>query len=213
MKSSHILLTTVLCLFWFSSLTQGFGFYLLQDNEPSNPLCFVEDVFRENRIYGFFFIMEPYEHPQPLHFEIRDPDGIKLRNELLVESKIDFVAEKNGPYEFCFDLGAAQHKPMRVAWDIRVDRGIEAESNDERFLSDAIKPEHLDTAREKIHTLSEGLSRVRMEQAIAREQGTMVESNRSRVTRFALLECFLVIVVCIAEVFILRRLFEVRTKL
>jgi hypothetical protein len=75
----------------------------------------------------------------------------------------------------------------------------------------------LDTVKERIHALSEGLARVRMEQTLAREQGStmlqLVESNRTRVTRFTLLECLLVIVVCVAEVFILRRLFEVRTKL
>ncbi|KAK4524762.1 hypothetical protein GAYE_SCF05G2665 [Galdieria yellowstonensis] len=210
----------VLCCVVFACLictTNGFAFYLVPENNPSSPLCFLEDVFKDNRIYGFFFIMEPYESPEPIHFEIRDPEGFKVRDELLVESKIDFVAEKRGVYEFCFDLGRSTNQAKKVAWDIRVDRGMEATANNKEFLSDAVKPEHLDTVKERIHALSEGLARVRMEQTLAREQGStmlqLVESNRTRVTRFTLLECLLVIVVCVAEVFILRRLFEVRTKL
>ncbi|GJQ09178.1 hypothetical protein GpartN1_g969.t1 [Galdieria partita] len=216
MKQRVVFIFSILLTYFICS-TNGFAFYLIPENNPANPLCFLEDVFKDNRIYGFFFIMEPYEHPDPIHFEIRDPEGFKVRDEVLVESKIDFVAEKRGAYEFCFDLGRFTNQAKKVAWDVRIDRGMEAASNNKEFLSDAVKPEHLDTVKERIHALSEGLARVRMEQTIAREQGAtmlqLVESNRSRVTRFTLLECLLVIVVCVAEVFILRRLFEVRTKL
>lgn len=57
-----------------------------------------------------------------------------------MESKIDFVAEKRGVYEFCFDLGRFANQAKKVAWDVRIDRGMEATTNSKEFLSDAVKP-------------------------------------------------------------------------
>ncbi|KAA8497870.1 Transmembrane emp24 domain-containing protein p24beta3 [Porphyridium purpureum] len=172
--------------------------------EPGQkPLCFYELTHKQNKVLAFFDVVS-WGYGAYVYLEVKSPRGMIIKKfEAESEGRIDFVAEEDGEYTFCFSNSYAA---TEVSFWVNIENDF--------GLSQVIKEEHVNDMVYAVERLNSLVSAAKIDLASfkareARHRKT-AESNRRRVMYWSLVECALIVAVAAAQVVRIRKLFENR---
>ncbi|KAK1857580.1 hypothetical protein I4F81_000196 [Pyropia yezoensis] len=169
--------------------------------QPNDELCFHEITHKGNKVLAFFDVVS-WGYGAYVTLEVTAPSGKQLQSFVSEsEGRVDFVAAEDGEYNFCFKNAYSE---TELSFWINTETDI--------GLSDVAKEEHVSDLVYSVERLNSmvNAAKVDLESFKAREarHRRTANSNRRRVTFWAVTECLLVLAVAVAQVVRIRNFFE-----
>eukprot|EP00736_Rhodelphis_marinus_P010061 Rmarinus@m.27857 len=176
------------------------------DVKAGTEECFFEDVSKQGiKLGGMFQVAEGGE--LDIDFQVTDPDGnVVYSAEKEKEGKFAATSTSPGSYSFCFSNKMSKFTAKAVSFYVTVGSQFESE--------EVAKAEHLSTLESSIANLAEGLTAIQSEQKYMRmrervHQQSSQQTNM-RVLILSVVEALVLVGVSVAQIYYLRRFFEVK---
>ncbi|KAM0822888.1 hypothetical protein ACQ4PT_071218 [Festuca glaucescens] len=201
-KSLRLGCFMVLCLVPF--LRHALAIRFVMDREE----CFSHNVDYEGDTVHVSFVVIKSETPwhysaEGVDLVVKDPNGNQLHDSRdKTSDKFEFIVQKRGVHRFCFTNKSPYHET--VDFDVHVGHFS--------YFDQHAKDEHFSPLFEQIAKLDEALYNIQFEQhwleAQTDRQAILNENMSKRAVHKALLESAALIGASVAQVYLLRRLFE-----
>ncbi|KAM0840308.1 hypothetical protein ACQ4PT_059764 [Festuca glaucescens] len=201
-KSLRLGCFMVLCL--VPLLRHALAIRFVMDREE----CFSHNVDYEGDTVHVSFVVIKSETPwhysaEGVDLVVKDPNGNQLHDSRdKTSDKFEFIVQKRGVHRFCFTNKSPYHET--VDFDVHVGHFS--------YFDQHAKDEHFSPLFEQIAKLDEALYNIQFEQhwleAQTDRQAILNENMSKRAVHKALLESAALIGASVAQVYLLRRLFE-----
>mmetsp|Transcript_6205 Transcript_6205/g.18712 ORF Transcript_6205/g.18712 Transcript_6205/m.18712 type:complete len:202 (+) Transcript_6205:124-729(+) len=180
------------------ALARGLNFNLAENEE----MCFHEMTHKGNKVLASFEVMT-WTYGSYVNLVVKSPSGkIIKEDKASAEGKVDFNAEEDGEYNFCFKAAHGSKTEVKFWVNTEIDFG----------LTDVVKEEHVAdmvVAVERLSTLVNA-ARTDLEAFKSREarHRRLALQNGRQVTMWAVGECILIVAVAAAQIFRVQKFLE-----
>mmetsp|Transcript_6499 Transcript_6499/g.13008 ORF Transcript_6499/g.13008 Transcript_6499/m.13008 type:complete len:199 (-) Transcript_6499:124-720(-) len=168
---------------------------------PHEELCFHEIAHRGNKVLAFFDVLS-WGYGAYAYLVVTSPTGRELKRfDAQSEGKVDFYAEDDGEYNFCFKNHQSETE-ISFSVNLETDYG----------LSEVAKEEHVEDMQDSVDHLHSIVSAAKVDLSEFRlresQHRHLAKSNKRRVVTWAIVECVLVFFVAVGQVVRIRKFFE-----